>query len=107
MTSFDDRKTALENKYANDQTFLFKLEARTCKLLGLWAAEQMGLTGDAASQYASDVVGANLEEAGYNDVKRKVLGDFATHNIAVSEHVVDTMLSRFCDDARLQLESGE
>lgn len=106
MTSFDDRKSALENKYAHDQEFLFKLEARTCKLFGLWAAEQLGLSGDAAGEYAAEVIGANLEEVGYDDVKRKVRADFNAKGADVSDHLIDTMLERFSEEARVQLEAA-
>lgn len=105
MTTFDDRKSAFENKYAHDQEFLFKLEARTCKLFGLWAAEQMGLSGDDATTYAGDVIGANLEEVGFDDVKRKVRADFTAKNIDVSDHVMDAMLDQCLETARIQLET--
>ncbi|MBP0482031.1 DUF1476 domain-containing protein [Sagittula salina] len=81
MTSFDDRENAFENKYAHDQEMQFKAEARTNKLLGLWAADLLGRTGDAANQYAIEVVKADFEEAGHEDVVRKLvadLGDKAT-----------------------------
>ncbi|GAA4229549.1 DUF1476 domain-containing protein [Sagittula sp. NFXS13] len=83
MTSFDDRENAFENKYAHDQEMQFKAEARTNKLLGLWAAEILGKTGDDANAYAIEVVKADFEEAGHDDVIRKVvadLGDKATED---------------------------
>ena len=75
MTTFDDRENAFENKFAHDQEMLFKAEARRNKLLGLWAAGLMGLSEDAAAEYAKDVVKADFEEAGHEDVVRKVAGD--------------------------------
>ncbi|WP_425070344.1 DUF1476 domain-containing protein [Sagittula sp. S175] len=81
MTTFDDRENAFENKYAHDQEMQFRAEARTNKLLGLWAAELLGKTGDDANAYAIEVVKADFEEAGHDDVIRKVaadLGDKAT-----------------------------
>lgn len=107
MSSFDDRKSALENKYAHDQEFLFKLEARTCKLFGLWAAEKLGLSGDDASAYAGDVIGANLEEVGYDDVKRKVRADFDAKGVEVSDHIIDSMLEQYSEEARVQLEAAK
>ena len=75
MTTFDDRENAFENKYAHDEEMKFRAEARANKLLGLWAAELMGKTGDAAASYAVEVVKADFEEAGHEDVVRKVAGD--------------------------------
>lgn len=104
MTTFDDRKSAFENKYAHDQEFLFKVEARTCKLFGLWVAEKMGLNGDDATAYAADMIGANLEEAGFDDIKRKARSDFAAKGIDVSDHIIDTAIEQCSEDARAQLE---
>lgn len=75
MTTFDDRENAFENKYAHDEEMKFKAEARRNKLLGLWAADLMGKTGDDADAYAREVVVADFEEAGHEDVVRKVAGD--------------------------------
>ncbi len=75
MTTFDDRENAFENKYAHDQEMQFKAEARRNKLVGLWAADLMGKTGDAADAYAKEVIKADFEEAGHEDVVRKVAGD--------------------------------
>ncbi|GGE25739.1 aldolase [Primorskyibacter flagellatus] len=81
MSTFDDRENAFENKYAHDQEMQFRAEARRNKLLGLWAAELLGKTGADADAYAREVVKADFEEAGHEDVVRKVsadLGDKAT-----------------------------
>ncbi|WP_101068043.1 DUF1476 domain-containing protein [Roseovarius salinarum] len=75
MTTFDDRETAFENKFAHDQEMQFRAEARCNKLLGLWAAEMLGKTGEDAQTYAASVVKADFEEAGHEDVVRKVAGD--------------------------------
>jgi hypothetical protein len=75
MSTFDDREHAFENKYAHDAEMQFKAEARRNKLLGLWAAELMGKSGDDAAEYAKEVVKADFEEAGHEDVVRKVAGD--------------------------------
>jgi hypothetical protein len=80
MTTFDDRESAFENKFAHDEEMKFRAEARCNKLLGLWAAELLGKTGDEAQAYAKEVVIADFEEAGHEDVVRKVaadLGDLA------------------------------
>ena len=75
MSSFDDRGDAFENKFAHDAEIRFKVEARRNKLLGLWAAELMGKSGEAADEYAKEVIKADFEEAGEEDVYRKVSGD--------------------------------
>ncbi|MEM7521743.1 MAG: DUF1476 domain-containing protein [Pseudomonadota bacterium] len=75
MSTMKDRENAFENKYAHDAEMQFKAEARRNKLLGLWAADLMGLTGDAAADYAKEVVKSDFEEAGDEDVYRKVSSD--------------------------------
>ena len=75
MTTFDNRENAFENKFAHDAEMQFKAEARGNKLLGLWAAELMGKSGDDAASYAAEVVKSDFEEAGHEDVYRKVSGD--------------------------------
>ena len=75
MTTFDDRENAFESKFAHDEELRFKCEARRNKLLGLWAAELLGKSGDEAQAYAREVIAADFEEAGDEDVYRKVAGD--------------------------------
>ncbi|EEX10924.1 conserved hypothetical protein [Ruegeria lacuscaerulensis ITI-1157] len=75
MTTFDDRENAFEAKFAHDEEMQFKAQARCNKLLGLWAAEKMGKSGDEAAEYAKSVVIADFEEAGHEDVVRKVAAD--------------------------------
>ena len=75
MSTFEDRENAFENKYAHDEQMKFKAEARRNILVGLWAAELLGKSGDEAEAYAKDVVMADFEEAGHEDVVRKVAGD--------------------------------
>jgi hypothetical protein len=75
MTTFDDRENAFENKFAHDEEMKFKAQARCNKLLGLWAAELLGKTGADADAYAVEVVKSDFEEAGHEDVVRKVVGD--------------------------------
>ncbi len=75
MSTFDDRENAFENRFAHDEAMKFKAEARRNKLVGLWAAGLMGKTGDEASAYAAEVVKADFEEAGIEDVMRKLTAD--------------------------------
>jgi hypothetical protein len=77
MTTFDDREHAFEAKFAHDSEMQFRAEARRNKLLGLWAAGLLGKSDDAAADYAMSVVSADFEEAGIEDVVRKVAGDLA------------------------------
>lgn len=75
MSTFDERENAFENKFAHDAEMQFKAEARRNKLLGLWAAELLGKTGEEAADYAKEVVASDFEEPGDEDVYRKVSGD--------------------------------
>jgi hypothetical protein len=77
MTTFDDRENAFENKFAHDSEMQFRAEARRNKLTGLWAAGLMGKSGDDATAYAMEVVSADFEEAGIEDVVRKLVADLA------------------------------
>lgn len=86
MSTFNDREDAFEAKYAHDQNLRFKALARRNKALGLWAAEKLGLTGAEADAYAHAIVAADLEEAGDEDVYRKLKADFDAKGIDVSEH---------------------
>ena len=105
MTTIDDRGKVLENKYAHDQHKLFRIEARACKLLGLWAADRLSIYGDAAESYAKDVVASNLEEAGLDDVKKKILKDFAENGIETSSHMIDIMIEKKMAIASDQIEN--
>lgn len=86
MTDMRDREKAFENKFAHDEELKFKSMARRNKLLGLWAAELLGKTGDDAEAYAKTIVIADLDEPGDEDVYRKVRADFDAAGIDKSEH---------------------
>lgn len=101
--SLEDRKDAFEKKHAHDQELMFKVEARTSKLFGLWVAGQLGLTGADAETYAKEVVGANLEEAGFDDIKRKVVPDLKAKGLDISDHVIDRQLEEAFEEAKKQL----
>ncbi len=103
MPSFEERKDAFEKKFAHDEELAFKVEARCCKLFGLWAAEQLGLEGADAETYAKEVVGANLEEPGFDDVKRKVVPDFEAKSLDISDHMIDAMLDKYMEEAKVQI----
>lgn len=94
MSGFDERKKGQEAKFAFDAEKKFRAEARRNKLLGLWAAELLGLDGEAAKSYAAEVVASDFQEAGDEDVFRKVSGDLKAKNVSVSDDKVrEKMLS--------------
>lgn len=103
MAQFEDRKKAFENKFAHDEELRFRATARRNKLLGLWAAELMGIKGDRAKTYAQEVVKADLEEAGEEDVFRKVRKDFDAKKIEVSDHRIRRAMSDLMEEAKLQI----
>ena len=88
MSGFDKRREGYESKFAHDQDLKFRATARRDKLLGLWAAEKLGISGEAAEAYAKDVIRADFEEPGDEDVFRKIRKDFDAKNIAVSDHQI-------------------
>ena len=100
MTSFDDRENAFENKFARDAELQFKAEARRNKLLGLWAAELMGKSGDEADAYAKEVIKADFEEAGDDDVLRKVATDLGDTS---SAEVIRAKMTELMKTAKMQL----
>ena len=104
MSSFDDRESAFENKFALDEALMFKAEARCCKLFGLWLAEQLGLSGDEANTYASGVVSANLEEPGFNDVIRAVTPDIVNKGLDLSEDDLNKKLAELFVLAQQQVK---
>ena len=109
MTTFDDREKGFEKKFAHDQEVRFKAAARRNKLLGLWAAEKMGLSGEEAEAYARTVVKADLEEPGEEDVFRKIRGDFDARGIDQSDHQIRRTMDELMQVAldQIQSESGK
>ena len=107
MTTFDDRERAFENLYARDQHMQFKILARRNKLLGHWAAKLMGLTDVEADSYAKDVVRADFEEAGDEDVIRKVLGDLTSAGVECDDSRIREALAHKTVEARRQLMESQ
>ena len=103
MSGFDDREKAYESKYAHEEKVGFDVEARCSKLYGLWAAEQLGLDGANADTYAMEVVEANLEEPGFDDVLRKVRADFEEKNLDISDHVMNVELDKAFEEGKRQI----
>lgn len=107
MTTFDDRERAAEAKYARDEDMAFRITARRNKLVGQWAASRMGLTPEETDSYAKSVVQADFEEAGDEDVVRKLLGDLTAAGIATTDEEIRTMLSDKMVEARRQLMESQ
>ncbi len=105
MTTFDDREKKYEGAFAHDAALRFKAEARRNKLLGLWAAELMGKQGEAADAYAKEVIKSDLEEAGDDDVFRKIRGDFDDANVDQSDHQIRRHMDEFMAEAMKQIKN--
>lgn len=103
MTDFKDRERAEEAHFAHEEEQLFRIQARRNRLLGQWAAERMGLSAAEAEPYAKSVVQADFEEAGDEDVIRKLLGDLTAAGVDTSEAEVRTVLDAKAVEARRQL----
>jgi hypothetical protein len=106
MTNFDKRGEGFERKFALDEEQKFKAEARRDKLLGLWVAEKLGLSGDAAASYAKEVVAADFEEPGDADVVRKVMTDLGAKGVAMTEAEVRVKIDEFMALAVGQVKAG-
>lgn len=106
MTTFDKREEAFEQKFAHDEELRFKATARRNKLLGLWAAEKLGLSGADADSYALSVVMAELEPTGEHDVARKIRKDFDAKGIAQSDHQIQRTMSELMAKAVADIQAG-
>ena len=106
MSTFDKREEGFEKKFALDEEQKFKAEARRNRLLGLWAAEKLGITGEAATAYAKEVVAADFEEAGDGDVLRKLMADFAAKNVVVTEPAIRTKMNELAAVAAAEVKAG-
>lgn len=105
MSSFDDRKDKFESKFAHDAALRFKAEARRNKMLGQWAAELLGHKGQAAEDYAKSVIVADLQEAGDEDVFRKIRADFDAAGVDQSDHQIRRHMEEFLAKAIEQLRT--
>jgi hypothetical protein len=107
MTTFDKREEGFEKKFALDEEQKFKAEARRNKLLGLWVAEQLGLSGEAASAYAGEVVAAEFAKGGDAAVVRKVISDLAARNVAITEAQVRVKMDELLAQAIAEVRAGK
>jgi hypothetical protein len=105
MTTFEERQKGFERKFAHDEELKFKATARRNRLLGLWAAGEMGISGDAAQAYAREVVKADLAEPGEEDVFRKIRADFDAKGVNQSDHQIRRMMTEMMGQAIAQIES--
>jgi len=103
MAGFDDREKGYEAKFAHDSELQFKAEARRNKLLGLWAAEHMGLSEEHAREYAAEVVAADFQEAGDEDVFRKISADLKAKGASVSDDMIRQKMVELVSVARQQV----
>jgi hypothetical protein len=107
MTTFDKREEGFEKKFALDEELRFKANARRNKLLGLWAAEKLGKSGADAAAYAKEVVIADLEESGDEDVFRKIRGDFDAKGVKESDHQIRRTMDEMMAKAVAEIKAGK
>jgi hypothetical protein len=106
MTTFDKREEGFEKKFAHDEELRFKANARRNKLLGMWAAEKLGLSGPEAEAYAKEVVMAAFEESGDGAVFKKLRKDFDAKNVAQSDHQIRRTMDEMMEQAVAQIKAG-
>ena len=106
MTTFDKREEGFEKKFALDEEQKFKAEARRNKLLGLWVAEKLGMSADAAGAYAKDVIAAEFETAGDANVVRKVMGDLKAKGVTVTERDILVKMDQLTAQAVAEVKAG-
>jgi hypothetical protein len=107
MTTFDKREEGFEKKFAIDEEQKFKAEARRNRRLGLWVAEKLGLSGEAADAYAKDVIAAEFQGAGDVDVVRKVLGDLKAKGVALTEKQLGEKMTDLMVQAVSEIRAGK
>jgi hypothetical protein len=106
MSNFDDRERAFESQFARDEELQFRITARRNKLVGHWAAEKMGLTAEETDAYGKSVVQADFEEAGDEDVVRKLLGDLLAAGVDIDDAAVRAAMDAKLIEARRQFIEG-
>jgi hypothetical protein len=106
MTTFDKREEGFEKQFAHDADLRFKATARRNKLLGLWAAQKLGISGAEADAYAKEVIIADLEEAGDDDVFRKSRKDFDAKGVKESDHQIRRTMDELMAQAVAQIKAS-
>ncbi|PLW78792.1 DUF1476 domain-containing protein [Cohaesibacter celericrescens] len=107
MTTFEKREDGFEARFAHDEELRFKATARRNKLLGLWAAEKLGLDAEEAGEYAKEVVRSDFLEPGEEDVFRKIQSDFKDNGVDQSEHRIRRTMAELMQTAVKQLTDGD
>lgn len=107
MSGFEDREKLEESSFSYSQELEFKIYARRAKLLGLWAAEKIGLTGQDAENYAKTVVSSDLKEPGHQDLLDKIRTDFSSHEVSISDHRLKLEAQKMYEIAKKQILAGE
>ena len=105
MTTFDDRERMEETRFKHDQELTFKARNRGNRMFGLWVAEHLGLSGDAADAYAKDVVVADFDAPGDEDIFTKVRADLSAKSVELSDHLMEKHLTEFRDLALQQIKA--
>ena len=103
MTTFDERERAFENKFKTDEELRFKVAARRDRLLGLWAAQQMGKSGRDAETYASDLISVDVDKAGDDEVVQKVADDLHAAGKPIAHHTIRARMHEFQETAKKQI----
>jgi hypothetical protein len=106
MTTFDKREDAFEKQFAHDEELKFKATARCHKMLGLWAAEKLGLSGPAADSYALSIVMADIEKPGEQDIIHKIREDFDAKGVAQSDHQIVRTINELMAKAVADIKAG-
>ena len=106
MTTFDKREEAFENRFVHDEELRFKAIARRNKMLGLWAAEKLGLSGAEADSYALSVVMTEFEPTGDRDVTHKIRKDFDAKGVAQSDHQIARTMNELLAKAVADIQAG-
>lgn len=107
MSGMDDRQKAFEKKYALDQELMFRIEARASKLFALWLAGQAGLNDEESKAFATTIISANLDEPGFEDVKRAIQPLLSEKSLKFSEAEIDSKLEHFMEEARKQITTEQ
>ncbi|MDE1148782.1 MAG: DUF1476 domain-containing protein [Azospirillaceae bacterium] len=106
MTTFDDREQAFEAKFKHDEELLFRIYARRARLVGQWAAEHLGLEGEAADAYAREMVSEDLKEPGHKDILVRIEADFSAKGVDISAHRIEKEIEHTLEVARQQIMSA-
>lgn len=106
MTTFDERERAFENMFQHDEELLFRIRAKRDKLVGLWAADLLGLTEDDADAYAKQIIDQDMSTKGPHDIRDRIVADLKAQNVDISDHRVEKEMDHLLSVAREQVMKG-